>query len=428
MINIYKFNVEKIIQFLFVLLLISYSLGNAAINIVLTILLLFTFPHFFKQAPLKVLFYKLRFVLFFFLYTVCASLFINSNINDVGLFRFFLITMIGYFSFNIISKSKFIFFSTIIFASLVSADILTTYFFDINIFKFSNPELFTGIFENEQVVGSYLSKILSLFIGLYFIFEKKNFSFKNIVYFALIILISFVLVLSNERRAIIDLLVFLILFNIFFYNKKNFIISIIYLIFIFLISISNENIKQEIYKKTKLQLGLLKIENGIKNWDGVNLNIQKNLNDQEKFGILYADNSFTQNQYFAMYYTSYNIWRENIFFGVGNKMFREECKKTKYEYDTKYATIRCNTHPHNIYLQILSEFGLIGIILFILIIFKLLKNNVAVSNENINKIFLLLLIAWLIPLPSGNIFSTWLGTLFWLNVGFLTNDQKSNAY
>ena len=43
-------------------------------------------------------------------------------------------------------------------------------------------------------------------------------------------------------------------------------------------------------------------------------------------------------------------------FGHGPKNFRNICK------DYEYNQFSCTTHPHNIYLQLLSETGLIGLV------------------------------------------------------------------
>ena len=426
MTNLLKLNKNLLIQLLLILLTISFTLGNAAVNIVLLFLLISSFNRFLDINFIKSFFKENWIIFLFFIYIFLNSLFVNTNLDSLSIIRFFFIILIGYFTFNLISYSKIIFFSTLIYSSLISIDILITYFFNTNFFNFSNPELYTGIFEDEQVVGSYLSKLLIIFFGLYFFLIKEKTYFKDIKYFIVIILISYVLALSNERRAIIDLFLSLILLNIIFFNKKNIIISALYVAIFFSITIIDKNINPEIYKKTLLQFGLKQLQ-----IEETNLNKKiddkksDKLSDQDKFGILFENTSFTKNQYFAMYYTSYSIWKDNILFGVGNKMYREECKKTKYAYDNEYAKIRCNTHPHNIYLQILSEFGLVGFILFLLMIYKVIYSNLINNKKNINKIFLTLFIIFLIPLPSGNIFSSWLGSIFWLILGFLLNDTKS---
>ena len=59
------------------------------------------------------------------------------------------------------------------------------------------------------------------------------------------------------------------------------------------------------------------------------------------------------------------------------KSFIKNCKKEKYELPNHpYNHIRCSTHPHNIYIQILSEIGLVGFIFFIIILNDLLIKNI----------------------------------------------------
>ena len=66
-------------------------------------------------------------------------------------------------------------------------------------------------------------------------------------------------------------------------------------------------------------------------------------------------------------FTAYKIFQENILIGKGVKTFRAECKKHK-----KLYYHGCSTHPHNTYMQLLSEIGLIGTIPIIILFFFLL--------------------------------------------------------
>ena len=126
-----------------------------------------------------------------------------------------------------------------------------------------------------------------------------------------------------------------------------------------------------------------------------------------------------------MYKTAYNIWLDNKLFGGGNKSFRKLCKNSKYQFDDFYSLIRCNSHPHSIYLQILSEFGLISFILFLILNILLIIKALRINEDKL-LVFpsLILLMTLLIPLPSGNIFSTWIGSIFWLNLGIILNVAK----
>ncbi len=97
-----------------------------------------------------------------------------------------------------------------------------------------------------------------------------------------------------------------------------------------------------------------------------------------------------------------------------------------FEYSTG-----CNTHPHNIFLQFMSELGifgiifyLIGLIFFINIIFKMfyykLKNNqISVFHKGLFIITVSLLLSFLPIFPSGNFFNNWLSMIFFFKLGVL---------
>ena len=64
------------------------------------------------------------------------------------------------------------------------------------------------------------------------------------------------------------------------------------------------------------------------------------------------------------------MFLDNKFLGVGVKNFRNFCSDIKYYVNQKEA---CNSHPHNTYLQILTETGFIGFLFLILILLYFLK-------------------------------------------------------
>ena len=79
---------------------------------------------------------------------------------------------------------------------------------------------------------------------------------------------------------------------------------------------------------------------------------------------------------------------------------------------------RCSTHPHNIYLEILSETGTLGFLLFLFTLLCLFKINKVFTKKNIrnNPEILILLFICFWPIQStGSFFSTWNG--FFLSFG-----------
>ena len=103
---------------------------------------------------------------------------------------------------------------------------------------------------------------------------------------------------------------------------------------------------------------------------------------------------FLQDDFYgAIYITAYNIFLDNPIFGIGVKNYREECKNAKYsEISATESFYRCSTHPHNTYLQILAETGIIGFSIFFIFVLLVIKRLflyifVYSRNDNIYYIF-----------------------------------------
>ena len=83
-------------------------------------------------------------------------------------------------------------------------------------------------------------------------------------------------------------------------------------------------------------------------------------------------------------------------------------------------------HPHNTYIQILSDIGLFGalIVFFIFIyIFSInLKISISQNPSNIKKSFFILNLGILINLmpliPSGSFFNNWINIMIYYPIGF----------
>ncbi len=109
---------------------------------------------------------------------------------------------------------------------------------------------------------------------------------------------------------------------------------------------------------------------------------------------------------------AYDLFEKNKIFGVGPRGFRQYCRSI--DFDPKIGV--CSTHPHNYFIQILSETGLFGIFFYFLallfVLFKIKKcltTNCSVKKKDEFLILSFGIIIYFFPfLPSGNFFNNWI--------------------
>ena len=124
------------------------------------------------------------------------------------------------------------------------------------------------------------------------------------------------------------------------------------------------------------------------------------------------------------------MFLDNKILGVGVKNFRNFCSDRKYT----VSRFSCSTHPHNTYIQILAELGLIGILFLIYVLFVFCKFIIKHTLLRIRgkyyftdfEICVLSGIAiYLWPfIPTGNVFNNWLNIAMILNLPFLIWSRK----
>ena len=127
--------------------------------------------------------------------------------------------------------------------------------------------------------------------------------------------------------------------------------------------------------------------------------------------------------------------KEKPFIGLGIKGFRKECSNPRYENIKSLAYfVRCSSHPHNLYFEILTETGFFGFvsifIFFSFLIIKSFKLILILNKKNINsqdRIILscfiaafavVLTILWPIR-SSGSFFSNLNGSMLWFSICLL---------
>ena len=421
--NIKLFDFLKLLIYM---LPISLIIGNSAVNINSFLIIIVFITEFFLYENLiksyKKIFFIFGFFLFlFFLNILFSSNKIDSSISVLGIIRYFFLMISILYCIEkdrsfLNSFSKFLF--LIVF--FVAADTLFQYFYGSDIFGIKNTSShgnrLNGPFGSEYVVGAYLSKLL-FFSLICLIIKNKKF----IYIFAYLIFILLVTILTKERMASIMLLftslVFLIFYSKIKYKIKILFISIFLIASIALISF-NASVREHLIFRSLEQIGILNLKNFEKS---VDINFEKRLLFDSQWG--------------AHFITAYKIFQNKPLFGSGIKTFRDECKKSDYEEIASLSKdIRCNTHPHNLYLEILSETGILIFVSFLVlnlfISYKLILNFLIYKEKR--DLIILVCCAFIImffPIQTtGAFFSTWNGIFYWVVYSLISYILRENEF
>ena len=374
--------------------------------------------------------------------------------KSILFFRFFLFLIIIYLlsKFNIL-RFKY-FFLTAAFASiLISLDIIYQYIFGFNIIGLKNPvpaqegtrAVFnfrnSSFFGGEYIAGGYIQRFAFFAIFSTILLFKNN-NYTKFIFPLIIICVLGAGILFSGNRMPLVLFIFGLLL-VFLFNlkiKKILFISLVTLLILlkFIIS-SNENYKHSynliFYNaKSMMYLPTIKIWSQFTKVDEESPKIKN---------FFYKGRTVRLESYHErIFFTAIDTWKFNKVLGNGIKSFREVCHKLREMPDINLeervfdaegllrGTVTlapvevtyfnkknrlCSNHPHNYYFEILTETGIVGLVIIsiiaLLFISFLFKNNKLIKQIRVENFILLAAIISLIietiPLrSSGSLFTT----------------------
>jgi O-antigen ligase len=353
-------------------------------------------------------FYYLRFKAFYIFLAFCTVCIVSSLFADDVLlslesslfyFRFGIFAcLIWYLISKNISFLKYFFYCLIVVFCFLILDGYFQFLFGFNIIgnKLMGGVHVTSIFDRPKL-GSFLARLFPLLLALMIVLKVRD---KYLIFFGglLFILIDVLIYLTGERTSFIfmmisSLLILLLIDRLKYLRLFTLLLSLVLIIGITLVS---PTVKKRMVDTTLKQMGV----------GGERL-------------IIFSPNHDSHIR------TAFNMFLDKPVLGHGPKMFRVKCSDPKYA----VGISPCSTHPHNFYIQLLAETGILGFLfLFSAFIYVLycayrqlktifLKQKRYLSDYQVCLLAGILISVWPFS-PNGNFFNNWLAIIYTLPIGF----------
>lgn len=330
----------------------------------------------------------------------------TSFTRNLFFFRYILYIFSLIFLFKDKKNLNFVLKIWLILTTVVAFDIFFEFFNKKNIlgFEFYDPSRIASFLRKELKIGHFMLGFSFISIGYLMDKTKKKGLFQGSLIILIILFFTTSVILTGERsntiKFIISLFIFIFFSNSYIFKKKRLILSII-LISLFATYLFSDKLKN------RAKAIIVPIINN---------------------GVIEA---FKQTQQASHYYTAIEIFKNYPIFGIGNKNFREECvKNIYYNKDYKYTEQRCTTHPHQTYLEFLSEHGLVGSATMLFVIFYITIKGIKIYRKNKSMVHLgsisFILTQFIPLLPSGSFFTSWAAIIFWTNFAILLLYNNKN--
>ena len=419
-INQIKMSINNTIFALILMLPICAIAGNLLIN--LNILLTSVFGIFFiiRKKNLSILKEnpELIFLSVFFLISFLISVFFQASTLKSFLtikFLLFTITVVNFLNYNEDALKKISFFYSAIALFLVVDVIFQSYFLK-SIFGFKVDSIFSSSFYGDEKLAGFHIQYFSFFI----IFFMSNIFKSKILndFFLILILVAIPLSIYVSLNRISLLLYFLgIILYFLIVNRKKKILTLISVpIFIFF-ALSHPNEKLAERYLSFFNHGSMIYEKFLENYTYLeNIRTQNSLSSENDEVKINGNKRYHGSGHANLFSVAFHIWSENKLLGIGYKNFFKECGKLD--------NLICSSHPHNIYLDILLNSGIINLIIFLIILIILFKKILKIilskyQNKEITYCLFISCFTLFFPLQStGSIYATYYGTFVFLLLSF----------
>ena len=318
---------------------------------------------------------SLAYSIFFIRWPIFAMALAYWILNDTKSFKRFLLSMTFVLLFIIFDTWWQLFFSQDIFG-----------------FEKYSPSRLTGPFEGNPHVGVWISKLI-LLLPLFLIFcdkyklesKQNSLTYLFFIFSTLLFLSVFI---SGERMAL--LMSFASIFILFIGMLFDKIIKLkkaiaLLLLSFFLILVFAHSLPD--------------------------------ITNRAFFSMIEKILNWRSSDYGLIWKSAYEVWIQSPFFGAGLHKYREACENLATQY------INCS-HAHNILFQLLSETGIIGFVLFYLMVIFLAISALRIHFTKklwLNfTIVLSIIFSCFLPIQSGtSFFANKYGAIIWLLIGVM---------
>ena len=400
-----KLNFEKIYFYSILLFAFTLPLSRAAVSFFVILLpIIWIFEGNLKEKFSNIKINKALFFLSIFLFISFLYIFVSDdkkialNITRLDLYLFS-----SYIIYTSLKKQyipKII--NAFLFGMFISEIIAYGVYFEIWHFKNATPE-YPSPFMFHIDYSIFLA--VSAIILLNKIISNKYQIKEKIIYLLFFITVTGNLFISVGRTGQVAFLVAIVVMFILHFKLhiKSILASVI---LIFIILFSAYNLSPNFQKK------VFQANNDIEKM------LSKNLSSSWGIRVSY-------------WILTYNIIKEKPFgnglgdyvLAIKNELQRNENRYKNYKLDKKFLT---TNHPHNQYLLILLQMGFIGLILFIISIYYLYKNFLAVKDEEFKQISTLFLVIYTVGFfAEPLLIKQFTLALFSLLVGLFLNAKKN---